>query len=205
MTHPEDQTRPETGPMKFGMDWRGVFIRGDDALGYWMALEGFIRAQNKEPRSFDQVLQISQLEDLSSVLYRACQVQLESAPLITPDNKVQHLKPFKISKVSDPMTAYEQLVQTEPEAIVSQEEYDEISKDAHPENYFTCGHQFMDFIIFSRIGKEPLRVPNSLFEGGHKKPDFNKFQIIDAGQTVKFGDYEADVSAIIHDIESEEP
>ena len=121
---------------------------------------------------------------------------------MTPDTEVQHMKPFKIAKVSDPMTAYEQLVQTEPTAIVSQEEYDEIAQDKHPENYFVCGHQFMDSINFGRIGKEPTRVPNSLFKGGHFKPDFDKFQIIDAGQTVKFGDYEVDVSAIIHDIES---
>jgi hypothetical protein len=188
--------------MKFGSDWRGVFFRGDDAIGYWTALEGFIRAQNKEPRSFEQVLQISQLEGLARILYQACQFQLESAPTMTPDNEVQHMKPFRIAKVSDPMTAYEQLIQTEPEAMVSQEEYDEISKAEHPENYFISGHQFRDFISFSRIGKEPLRVPNSLFEGVRVKPDFDKFQIIDAGQTVKFGDYEAAVSAIIHDLES---
>lgn len=27
--------RPETGPMKFGDDWTGVFIRGDNALMYY--------------------------------------------------------------------------------------------------------------------------------------------------------------------------
>lgn len=33
-------SRPETGPMKFGDDWTGVFIRGDEALmGYAPALE----------------------------------------------------------------------------------------------------------------------------------------------------------------------
>ncbi len=26
--------RPETGPMRFGDDWTGLFLRGDCALGY---------------------------------------------------------------------------------------------------------------------------------------------------------------------------
>lgn len=30
--------RPETGPMKFGDDWTGVFIRGDNAGYYAMLL-----------------------------------------------------------------------------------------------------------------------------------------------------------------------
>lgn len=31
------QSRPETGPMQFGDDWRGIFIRGDTAG--WMAMK----------------------------------------------------------------------------------------------------------------------------------------------------------------------
>jgi hypothetical protein len=30
----EEGSRPETGPMKFGDDWPGVFIRGDNAFAY---------------------------------------------------------------------------------------------------------------------------------------------------------------------------
>lgn len=33
------RNRPETGPMQFGDDWRGFFIRGDSAMGYIMDLE----------------------------------------------------------------------------------------------------------------------------------------------------------------------
>jgi hypothetical protein len=32
-------TRPETGPLAFGTDWPGVFIRGDNALAYTLALD----------------------------------------------------------------------------------------------------------------------------------------------------------------------
>jgi hypothetical protein len=35
---PLNGVRPETGPMQFGGDWPGVFIRGDNALGYALAL-----------------------------------------------------------------------------------------------------------------------------------------------------------------------
>jgi hypothetical protein len=36
----ENGGRPETGPMQFGDDWPGVFIRGDNALmGYAPAVE----------------------------------------------------------------------------------------------------------------------------------------------------------------------
>lgn len=34
--------RPETGPIKFGDDWTGVFFRGDDALHYALALKGLL-------------------------------------------------------------------------------------------------------------------------------------------------------------------
>lgn len=31
--------RPETGPMQFGNDWPGIFIRGDNAAWYAMCLD----------------------------------------------------------------------------------------------------------------------------------------------------------------------
>jgi hypothetical protein len=34
-----DGTRPETGPIQFGDDWPGIFIRGDNAMGYANLLE----------------------------------------------------------------------------------------------------------------------------------------------------------------------
>ncbi len=35
----DDQTRVETGVVQFGNDWPGVFVRGDNALGYALALD----------------------------------------------------------------------------------------------------------------------------------------------------------------------
>ncbi len=34
--------RPETGPMVFGDDWTGVFVRGDNAYGYAQALRDLL-------------------------------------------------------------------------------------------------------------------------------------------------------------------
>lgn len=42
-------SRPETGPMKFGDDWTGVFIRGDEALMHFLpALEMAVEHMPKE-------------------------------------------------------------------------------------------------------------------------------------------------------------
>ena len=35
---PEQKQRMETGPIQFGEDWPGIFIRGDNAFGYIMDL-----------------------------------------------------------------------------------------------------------------------------------------------------------------------
>lgn len=38
--------RAETGPLQFGDDWPGVFIRGDNALAYAMALKAALAGDN---------------------------------------------------------------------------------------------------------------------------------------------------------------
>ncbi|MFI5296913.1 MAG: hypothetical protein ACHREM_02350 [Polyangiales bacterium] len=43
--------RPETGPMKFGDDWTGVFIRGDDAFHFARQLETVLGAAASVPQS----------------------------------------------------------------------------------------------------------------------------------------------------------
>jgi len=36
--------RPETGAMRFTDDWSGVFLRGDDAIHYGMALKALLES-----------------------------------------------------------------------------------------------------------------------------------------------------------------
>jgi len=50
---------------------------------------------------------------------------------------------------------------------------------------------------------EPMTIPFSAFEtaGDGTAPDFSRFSIIDCGQTVKLGDYEAAIDAILYEFD----
>ncbi len=52
--------RPETGPMQFGDDWPGLFIRGDNAFGYSLALNTAIDA-TKDPLTLAQLRSLRRL------------------------------------------------------------------------------------------------------------------------------------------------
>ncbi len=56
-------------------------------------------------------------------------------------------------------------------------------------------------ITFWRGNLKPLTVAFSAFEksGDGTEPDFHKFSVIDCGQTVRLGDYEAAVDAILYE------
>lgn len=60
-------------------------------------------------------------------------------------------------------------------------------------------------ITFWRGNLTALTVPFSAFEksGAGTKPDFDKFAVIDGGQTVGLGDYEAAVDAILYEYDPE--
>lgn len=62
-----------------------------------------------------------------------------------------------------------------------------------------------DTITFWRGDLKPLTVPFSAFEksGDGTEPDFNRFSVIDCGQTVRLGDYEAAVDAILYEYDPE--
>lgn len=54
--------RAKTGSMQFGDDWPGVFIRGDNALGYAACLQHLRLASRDIP--FEILMQAQSLEDL---------------------------------------------------------------------------------------------------------------------------------------------
>ena len=87
----DQQGRPETGGMKFGDDWRGVFIRGDEAIGYWMTVDGILRGM-KLDGTIENAINKSMLQNLANVLYSSCQTQIPNAPPITKE--FQQMKPF---------------------------------------------------------------------------------------------------------------
>jgi len=76
--------RPETGPMQFRDDWRGLFIRGDNALLYFLpALHYAIeKLQDEQDIVFKE-----QLVDLAGLL--------ESTNHHVPDENVQMMGNFE--------------------------------------------------------------------------------------------------------------
>lgn len=76
--------RPETGPMQFEEDWRGVFIRGDNSLMRYIPLLNELR---KKLTPEDDFLISIGLDDLISVLSSAAHHQ--------ENEHVQMMKAFK--------------------------------------------------------------------------------------------------------------
>jgi hypothetical protein len=76
--------RTETGYIQFGDDWRGIFIRGDNA--YAMALTIHLAMQALEGRD-DQTGTYKQLEGIQLFLSKVNQNKF-------PDEHVQKMKSF---------------------------------------------------------------------------------------------------------------
>ena len=62
--------RIATGPLKFGDDWPGVFIRGDDALGYAGTLRLLFAGAEKRAAelSEDDIAAWVRVEELAALL-----------------------------------------------------------------------------------------------------------------------------------------
>ena len=54
------EERVETGPMKFGGDWAGIFIRGDDAFAYsyWLKIYKDNPSSEFAERYLDHVIEL---------------------------------------------------------------------------------------------------------------------------------------------------
>lgn len=64
--------RVETGPIQFGDDWPGIFLRGDNAFGYALALQ---EAMETIPEGFNKI----QIRSL-------CKLLGEAIAISTPPN-----------------------------------------------------------------------------------------------------------------------
>ncbi len=80
--------RAETGPMRFGDDWNGVFIRGDNALMFAMALR---RELSKPASGPMDLMNAAMLEGLANTLASVHQHS-------TPKSDVQMMKSFSEAK-----------------------------------------------------------------------------------------------------------
>lgn len=79
--------RPETGPMRFGDDWTGVFIRGDHAMYQAMQLKWLLETLSDECKKRAGALLLMEIEGLISTLSSSTHVTAEN-----PDAQV--LKSF---------------------------------------------------------------------------------------------------------------
>lgn len=95
--------RPETGPMKFGDDWPGVFIRGDNAAHHAHALDEVLAwieklgesstlAELEEAAGNQPLIMLEVLKGLSDTL---------KAPDVRLKTTAQVCKPFEECLVSD--------------------------------------------------------------------------------------------------------
>jgi hypothetical protein len=75
--------RAETGTMKFEGDWRGVFIRGDNAFGYAMNIKMML--EHPESTMRQEIGRVS-MEGLLELLL--------SSDERSDDPATQHMKPF---------------------------------------------------------------------------------------------------------------
>lgn len=81
---PQQEQRVETGPVQFGDDWPGIFIRGDNAGYYAMILKTLIEGGYSAQE--DAIAQI-QLRGLQEVLAGA--VVGPAAALVTMPHNVE--------------------------------------------------------------------------------------------------------------------
>lgn len=72
---PEQTPRVETGPTRFGDDWTGVFIRGDNAFGFCMYLDIAI-AHLREKGCTDDALLVAQIQSLRDLLARSNEAKM---------------------------------------------------------------------------------------------------------------------------------
>ncbi len=84
----EKPPRPETGTMQFGEDWRGVFIRGDDAIRFASGLQECQRVLG--PRRGDPAAQT--VMELIALFNRVQQ--------FSTDRHVQYMKAYRAARIT---------------------------------------------------------------------------------------------------------
>lgn len=83
--------RPETGVIKFGDDWPGIFIRGDDAHGFKCMLEDILSRINNPKKKINKNRKINDDIEMRMLigLFKNCNVDHEFC-----EKTCQRLKDF---------------------------------------------------------------------------------------------------------------
>ncbi len=118
--------------------------------------------------------------------------------------------------LDEPSTARRELLSTLFRVVVAPgdgvrlmpaEEIAEVLADKRPENFFIGGVADTEdrALVLYRGSLERIVVPFSWFRSASRnaKPNFDDFEVIDNGQTVRLGKYEAAVDAILYEFDPE--
>jgi hypothetical protein len=72
---PERKMRSETGPLQFSEDWPGIFIRGDQALGFAGTLRALIAEieSNADDLTQEGIVRWARVQELERIL-ESCRV-----------------------------------------------------------------------------------------------------------------------------------
>jgi hypothetical protein len=91
--------------------------------------------------------------------------------------------------------------------LLPTEEIAEVLADKHPESFFIGGVADAEdkALVLYRGSLERVVVPFSWFRAapGGVKPQFDDFEVIDGGQTVRLGKYEAATDAVLYEFDPE--
>jgi hypothetical protein len=91
---PHTGPRVETGPVKFGDDWTGVFIRGDNAFGMAMGLRALLSGASAPRSLLHNTLAVVTLTGLIELLESANEaLQSSREPAAPPSNNDGLTKP----------------------------------------------------------------------------------------------------------------
>jgi hypothetical protein len=90
-------SRPETGGMKFGDDWTGVFIRGDNAGYYAMELSFLLRdlEKNSDGEDVGNLIRIQILKGLAKTLGEAMEPHQDHLQEFIDSGRIQWLKDWE--------------------------------------------------------------------------------------------------------------
>lgn len=79
----------------------------------------------------------------------------------------------------------------------------DVLRDKHPENFFIGGLVLPEAVLLYRGNFDRLVIPRTWFlPSGTAAPDFDDFEVIDYGQTIRLGRYEAATDALLYDFDA---
>lgn len=88
---------------------------------------------------------------------------------------------------------------------VDKDVLEEILREEYPEDYAigVSYNSYHNIVTVHRIGKDKIEIKGGWFMRPGTSPDFEDLHIIDHGQTIRLGNFEAAVDAILWDFDEE--